>query len=403
MKTRYFLTGSLFIAVMLHVPADAWGREKLSFEEFLKMGRAQNLDLKIEQAKTDSFKAGAGGFNIPAPMIGWMRMTDQAGSVGNGYEVSQMLPFPAKVTADRAVRNSEFKAQVQARYLAEVEILSRAKLIYLEAWLGQEKTRALQEKKKALEDHLRLARAGARSDSFQRIHVLKTESDLDLLENDLLATEQQAREKLVALAVFLNRDPSEFQPDLEDLALSVVPARAQSSAQLEQLALTYEISKAKEDQARASWFPDLFLRYRQTGQTEMMPRTSELMVGLSLPFVFPWDVQATTGKAYAERARAELEFAREKRKLASDREILFARAGALKKQIDNINQKLLARAERRMRLVHNVAPRDLETLQDHRETMEAFPELRLKSLELRAQYEQVIADLQLQIAGVQNE
>ena len=46
-----------------------------------------------------------------------------------------------------------------------------------------------------------------------------------------------------------------------------------------------------------------------------------------------------------------------------------------------------------MALVRNVAPRDMESLQDHRETMEAFPELKLKVLELRGQYEEVVSEL----------
>jgi hypothetical protein len=35
----------------------------------------------------------------------------------------------------------------------------------------------------------------------------------------------------------------------------------------------------------------------------------------------------------------------------------------------------------------------METLQDHRETMEAFPELKLKVLDLRGRYEGAVAEL----------
>ena len=56
--------------------------------------------------------------------------------------------------------------------------------------------------------------------------------------------------------------------------------------------------------------------------------------------------------------------------------------------------KLIPRAEKRMRLVRNQAPRDMETLQDHREIMEAFPDLKLKSLALREQYEEAVSELE---------
>jgi hypothetical protein len=36
----------------------------------------------------------------------------------------------------------------------------------------------------------------------------------------------------------------------------------------------------------------------------------------------------------------------------------------------------------------------METIQDHRETMEAFPELKMIELDLRVQYEEAIAELE---------
>ena len=83
----------------------------------------------------------------------------------------------------------------------------------------------------------------------------------------------------------------------------------------------------------------------------------------------------------------EYEFEKQKRILDSDKVILFSRLESLKKQIDNLNNKLIPRAEKRMKLVHNLAPRDMETIQDHRETMETFPDLKLKSLDLRMAYD----------------
>lgn len=51
-----------------------------------------------------------------------------------------------------------------------------------------------------------------------------------------------------------------------------------------------------------------------------------------------------------------------------------------------------------MRLVHNLAPRDMETITDHRETMEAFPNLKMNELDLRQQYEEVISELEKHIS-----
>ena len=46
-----------------------------------------------------------------------------------------------------------------------------------------------------------------------------------------------------------------------------------------------------------------------------------------------------------------------------------------------------------MKLVNNIAPRDKSSLQDHRDAMEAFIDLRLQVLSLRGRLEEVASEL----------
>ena len=379
--------------LILAVPAMA--QEQLSFEQFLNAALNQNLGLKIESAKSEAAQSNAKSLNIPPPLVGYMRMRDQSGSSANGFEVTQTIPFPTKVSNDRSARKFERDAQMEAHLAVEYETRAKAKVTYFNLWASQQRRNALKERKYAIESHIRLARAGVRSDSFLRIHLLKAESDLDLLENEILAASQEIVEKEAAAANFLNLDAASFHPVLEEPPKTQIPSdpAIASPHQLEFARFRLESSKARESEAKSTWFPDLYLRYRNIGQTQLMPETSEVMVGISLPFLFPWDASAKSGKASHERLQSELEYEQAKRKIDNDKSVLIAKAVSLKKQFDNISQKLLPRAEKRMKLVHNLAPRDMETLQDHRETMEAFPDLKLKALELRGQYEETVAEL----------
>ena len=365
--------------------------ELLTYEHFLKMVFEKNLDLKIESAKLDAAESQTKKLNIPPPMIGYMRMTDESGSA-NGFEVSQMIPFPSKVSAGRASRKFEADSQKEVIVGMESEIHAKARLIYFSIWQGQAKIDALKEKKDVIKSHLQLARAGARSDSFLKIHLLKTESDLDLLENDMMSAEQDLLERQIRAAKFANIDPIDFHPKAEDPGLIQLPTQKSLSApaQIESTKLILESFKAREQEERSSWFPDLYLRYQEIGKTEMMPKISEIMIGVSLPFLFPWDASASADQATAQRLQAEYILEQEKRRVDSEKETLVARATFLRKQLDNLNHNLLPRAERRMKLVRNLAPRDLESLQDHREAMEAFPDLKIKVLDVRFQYEEAI-------------
>lgn len=369
-------------------------QDRLSFQGFLKLAVENNLDLKIGTAKYEAIRSQSKAIHIPPPMVGYMKMTDQSGSSADGFEINQTIPFPTKLSKERSARKLMVQAEAENRQINENEIRAWAKVVYFNLWASQQKKVALLEKKGVLESHIRRAQAGVRSDSFLKIHQMKAETDLDLLQNEILVADQEILEKTTEAATFLNVDPQSFRPILEEIPLSPIPKESSISKapQLEASRLTLESFRAQEGAARSSWFPDLYLRYRELGQTQLMPKTSELMVGISLPFIFPWDASSSSGLATAQRTQAQYEFEKEKRAVDTTRILLLAKIKSLRLQLMNIYDRLLPRAERRMKLIHNLSPRDMETLQDHRETLEAFPALKIMALELRGRYEAAVAE-----------
>lgn len=383
----------VFFLLLQKLPAHA--EEALTLDGFLAQVRAQNLGLKVEAAKRDSASARAVGLNLPAPMVGLIQMNEKGGGSTSGFEVSQTIPFPTKLTNDHSARHLEADAQTEMQKAASSEILAKARLLYFSLWTAQERLTLLKEKKSVIGQHIKLSRAGSRSDSFAQIHILKAESDVDALDNELLTAEQTLRNKQIEAAEFINTDPTQFKPVVREPPIAPIPSfTTEAPHQLESARLTLESFRSREREAKASWFPELNLRYKQMGQSSMYPAYNEVMVGVSLPFVFFWGPRATSSSASAQRLQAEFEYGREKRKIETEKASFLVKAESLKKQLDNLNSKLLPRAEKRMRLVHNLAPRDMETLQDHRETMEAFPDLKLKALEYRERYEEAISELQ---------
>lgn len=374
----------------------AFADETLTLDNFLSKVREQNLGLKVEAAKADAANAKAVGFDIPPPMVGLTQMKMQGGDSASGFEVSQAIPFPSKLSEGRSARKFEAQAQEETQKAVSSEVAAKARLLYFSLWAAQERLGLLKEKKFVIEQHIKLSRAGSRSDSFSQIHILKAESDIDSLENEILMAEQTIRNRQIEAAEFINADPLQFKPVVQEPTATPLPTDAslERPHQLEAARLTLESFRAREGEAKASWFPDLSLRYKEMGATPMYPRYNEVMVGVSLPFLFFWEPRAASSSASAQRLQAELEYSRESRKIETGKASLLVKAESLKRQLDNIKAKLLPRAEKRMRLVHNLAPRDMETLQDHRETMEAFPDLKLKALEYREQYEEAISELQ---------
>jgi outer membrane protein TolC len=368
--------------------------ETLTLEAFLKEVNQNSLSLKVNSAEANAAEAKSVGVDIPPPMAAITQMRDQSGSA-NGFEISQTIPFPTKLTSNHSARKFEAQASKAMLQAAKSEILAQARFLYASLWLSQQRIDSLKEKKSAIAEHLKLSTASARSDSSLRIHTLKAESDLDLLENEILEAEQMVREKQIQLAEISGKDPSSFKPILSEPPLAAIPTNADLArpVQLEAKQLNLEKLKAMESEAKSSWLPDFNLRYREMGGTTMTPRFSETMLGVSLPFVFFWEPNAASKSATAERFKGEVEFTQARLRIESKKASLLSKAESLKKQLEQINGKLLPRAEKRMRLVHNLAPRDMESLQDHREAMESFPDLKLKALDLRERFEETVAEL----------
>lgn len=369
--------------------------ERISLEQFILEARSQNLTLKASTSSAEAEKEEAHGIRIPPPQVGLIQMKMDAGS-GSGFTVSQSIPFPTKISNDHAARQAMASARKEELNAREMEVVAAAKYLYFRLWEAEERLRLLNEKSRIVENHIKLARAASRSDSFLKIHVIKAENDLDLLKNNLIEAEQNVREKQIDAAEFLNREPSTYHPVVSEFPPSKIPELKSLNEphQLEEKKFELESLKSRESEAKSQWMPDFNVQYKEMGQTPMLPRYTEVMVGASIPFAFFWQPKAESSKAAAKRQEGQSLLEREQRRIEAEKSTYMERAVSLKKQLDQFTNELLPRAEKRKKIVNNLAPRDMETLQDQRETLEAFPELKLKALEVREQYERAIMELE---------
>lgn len=390
-RLKFFIP---FIVILTSL--ELFAQSKVSLKDFLERIENQNLDIKIESSKADAAKSRAIGVKIPEPMVGAIQMTDQSGSTTRGFEISQTVPFPTKVSADLKARDNESKSQNEMSLAEKNEILVRAKNVYLALWAAQEKSSLLLEKKKIVKGHISLARSTARSDSFAAVHVVRAEYDFDYLDNEVAEADQALRAQQIEAAVLLNADVNTFKLVATEPVVSSLPRieSIDSSPQLKAQKYNLESLRSKEFAAKSMWLPDFNFRYKEIEQSSMLPRYNELMVSVTLPFVYFWQPYSESGAATSDRISAEYQLQKQERILTGTRAILLNKAESLKKQLDNVRQNLIPKAERRMKLVQNLAPRDLETLQDHREAMEAFPDLKLKAVDLRVEFEKTVFELE---------
>lgn len=386
---------ALLLASLISFAAEA--APALSLEAYLQQARGQNLSLAASRAEAEAASSRAQGIRLNAPMVGYMSMRE-GGATAKGLEVSQEIPFPTKIFQDKEARSLEAEAQLASADYATQQLLAEARSAYVAYWAANERLRIAREKRDWLREHTRLARAASRADSSAQVHFLGVEAEADLQENEVLVAEADlAENRADALAILGKGEEADFVPQEPPLA-ALEKTRPKKSSFLDWKEKQVAAAAALVSNKKQAYLPDLFLRYRDYGASSMRPANQEIMVGVSLPFLFFWQPRAEVAEASAMRIRAEAEL--ENAKVATHLKIqsLTARAEALREQLEIVKTKLLPRSHRRMRLVDNLSPRSMEGLEDHREAMYSHLDFQQKAVDLRLSYEATVAEI-AKIAG----
>lgn len=364
----------------------------LSLDDYLNQVQTQSPDIQIEKSMRDESVAKAQGVRIPPPMVGVMNMKE--GSTSNqGIEVSQELPFPTKISKEKETRKLEAESQKNALVYRNNEILAQARIAFFNFWSAYEKLEIIKERKNWLKTHLKLARSATRSDSTGKVHLLGIESDADMLENDVLEAESMLIEKKNALKLYAPQiNVDDVKPEVPIIEIK----KADNKIKTTNVALKESELKAAEankDLKAQSYLPDIFLRYRGYNGNEMTPRSEEIMVGITLPFVFFWQPQAEKSEASARYLRAQAELRKTQVENETKIKNLSSRINALEKQLSTLNSSLLPRALKRMKFVENFSPRTMEGLDEHRTVMLSYLDLKLKQIETRMELEKSLSEL----------
>lgn len=375
----------------------AFAKTTLTLSEFLNEVRSRSPDLELEKANIDAAEARASGIRINPPMIGLMEMKEQEGN-SRGYEISQEIPFPTKIIQDKKVRNLELETQKESSNYQKVLLFADARNAYLNFWSVYTRLNILKEKHEWLKHHLKISRTSSWSDTEAKIHLLEVESDADILENEVLSLQSELVDKQNALRIFAPGIQVESIVPAEPMMASVQIEKANSSPTIVWKEKELEARNAMLGLKKQAYLPDFFVRLRSFNGNDASLQSQELMVGINLPFLFFWQPRAEVAESSAQRMKAEIELQKSRIDFESKLSSLSKKAQSLELQIKNLKDKLIPRAEKRMKLVRNVSQRTMEGLDQHRSIMLSFLDFKTKAIELRLEHENTIREI-LKLTG----
>ncbi len=365
---------------------------KVSIEDYMAAVREQSPSIAVSKSETAAVSARAVGIRLEAPMVGYMQMRDGA-IRRNGFELSQQIPFPSKITKERQLRSLQAQSQNLQNESVTATILADARLAFVSYWASAERVSVIESKKSWLQRHSKIAKSSGRYNTEGQIYAIETQAQEDETENELLKAQSDliaARNELKLFAPEFNLAGKEVLPP----PLSSFELQATTSPAIETLKKQTEEKKASESLAKIAYAPDLFVRYRtfeEVGST--IPRNEELMVGLTLPFLYFWQHKAEISAASADRLRGEALLRQAQVNYTSSSESLLRTEQSIRRQLENLNSKILPRSEQRVRLVKNISQRTMQGLAQTNSVMLSHYNLKLSAIETRLQHERTIRDL----------
>ena len=367
----------------------------LSLSQFLAQVEELNLSLQVSQSELKKATAEASGLRLPSPQVGVTRMDMSDGNQANGWEVSQQIPFPGKVSQDYRMRKYQREARDYENKGQVLAVRSQARLVYFLVWRLQEEQAVLEEKKKLLQSHLQITRSLSRSSTFAKVHLLKVESEVDQVEVAIEKVRLQQRLQMSVAAQLLDQDPRQFTFRALDPGLMESPSAPDVERAPQILALQSEVRsrQAESRMLSQSWFPDLNLKYNSMQAGAMFPEFTQISVGISLPFVFFWQADAEQIMGQQQSLQAKLNLQQEKRRVQGATWEAEISAQSLRRQLTLLNDETLPRARRNQKLFQNIAPRDLSSLQEHLSTVLSVPDLKLQILQLRTEHEMAVIEI----------
>lgn len=383
--------------------------ESLSLESALEIADQSHPSLVASQARARGSEAMSDSApSLPPPTIfgsvmGSNGPFNSAGRMENSIGITQTIPFPTKLTSESKVRSLEADAARTSLEAERLKIRAEAKAAFYELYGARKAVDLLEDKKSIFEEHNKRVRATTLSDRIMQAHRIWIETELDLVENELVTAKEEVRIACGRLNVAMGRDPFLAVPPLQEPPLSELPTNPSNISahpEIHSLELTKNAAEASISQAKSLWLPDLTVSYRNARRFDgLMPNYSEVTVGVTLPFLFFWETKGQVASANSKAEEAQATIRKEKNGLLMELFEAQTRAESLKEQLSNFDTKIIPQAERRMKIAHGLVPSDMESLNEHRDAMESVVKLKLAALKLRIDYEKSVARLERLAAG----
>ena len=327
---RLLYTG-LLLAV---VRSAAAGDEHLQLSQLIEETRQNNPALRAAQKRVEAARqkpaqeralpdpvlsVGYSSNGSPLPLAGLG--TEPTSNVG--FMVTQEFPYPGKRGLQAAMASKEADAELQDYLSLERQTISRLKLAFHRLYHAQRATEVLTGSRQVLTPLLEATRIRYSTGKGMQQDVLRTQTQLAILETRVLKMRQDAGMAAAEIAAIVNRPVSSPVPQLhhpaskplESTLDDLIRAAESTAPSLKKEQKVIERNQLAVSLARKNFYPDFEVSggYYNMGR---MPDMYQFQVGIKVPIYRSRQRAALAEQVHSlNRSRRDYE--------AADREIRF--------------------------------------------------------------------------------
>jgi hypothetical protein len=372
----------VFMGLFLSCPSRA-----SDIQSFLDLVEKKNLEIQVQQEILEAAALKSEGLHLPAPMIGISQMRNLQGT-SYAFEVQQSLPLSSQLFDEKKMREeSSILQQKKSAYFTSVTLFE-ARLAYVSYWASYEKLKLLEDLRKWLDHHLSYARSLSRSDTELKLHTLEIESLIGIYDNEISAFKNTLEEKKVKLRTYAY--DAKFDPETP----SMDPVKKFSEK--DGLSRISEIDRGKLkvameelEVARNSGLPNLYLKFKKLDRPMMGMANQEIMVGIDLPFAWFWKVRAEKAEASSQKSLASARYQKSLVESEAMKSSLKTQASLLQDQLRNLDTVSIPAADKRLKLLKNLRPRNMSGLDSHHKVFHDAIRLKSQRIDVRLRYEEI--------------
>jgi outer membrane protein TolC len=332
---------------------------ELALSNIIQEVLGNNPELKAASEKWEAAKARipqAKSLDDPQIGVEFEMVPHRTFELGNAettmYGVSQMIPFPGKLSLRGKVASKEADMAEQQYRAKKRQILAEMKSAYYELHFVHKSIGINEENKILLSDLSRIAQSKYSVGKVSQQDVLKAQVEVSKIINELIILRQEKETAEAKLNALLNRDirsplgkPQEFEVASFGSSIeSLFAAAVENRPELKEAFYEVERSKLALSLARLEYAPDFMVEYKQR-QTNAGWDGWDGMVKVNVPLWFRTKQNYKVKEAMQDLASAESAYRGMKNGAFSQVRDLLAKVQAAERQVDLYKTGILPQAE----------------------------------------------------------